>query len=91
MPPDTFYKFGNGCFTGQAIVNARREQTIMKNTHAHMGTRLRELRVTRGLQQGEAEEEAGKEGGERSQGFGPALVEEGQVIRSRRSSAQPAA
>ncbi len=25
----------------------------MKNTHAHMGTRLRELRVTRGLQQGE--------------------------------------
>lgn len=25
----------------------------MKNTHAHMGTRLRELRVARGLQQGE--------------------------------------
>jgi predicted transcriptional regulator/transcriptional regulator with XRE-family HTH domain len=25
----------------------------MKNTHAHMGTRLRELRVSRGLQQGE--------------------------------------
>jgi predicted transcriptional regulator/transcriptional regulator with XRE-family HTH domain len=25
----------------------------MKNTHAHMGTRLRELRTTRGLQQGE--------------------------------------
>src|ERR1700710_3204954 len=27
--------------------------TEMKNTHAHMGTRLRELRTTRGLQQGE--------------------------------------
>ena len=36
------------------------ESKAMKNTHAHMGTRLRELRLARGLQQGEVARRLGR-------------------------------